>query len=110
MSATEILVRMQQRRDTAAGWTSANPTLLNGELGYEKDTGKFKIGDGSTAWNSLGYIAAFAITTYPLATVDIANDAITGDKLANNITIANNLTVANMIWHDDHNQQHNAPG
>ena len=69
---------MQQRRDTAAGWTSANPTLLNGgELGYEKDT-KFKIGDGSTAWNSLGYIAAFAITTYPLATVDIANDAIAG--------------------------------
>ena len=40
----------QQRRDTAANWTSQNPTLLAGELGYETDTGYFKIGDGSTAW------------------------------------------------------------
>lgn len=84
---------MQQRRDTAANWTSNNPTLLNGEIGYETDTGYLKIGDGSTAWTSLGYIDGTKVSTYPLATVDIANDAITGDKLANDITIANNLTV-----------------
>ena len=84
---------MQQRRDTAANWTSNNPTLLNGEIGYETDTGYLKIGDGSTAWNSLGYIDGTKVSTYPLATVDIANDAITGDKLANDITIANDLTV-----------------
>lgn len=58
MAATEIKVRMQQRRDTAAGWTSANPTLLNGELGFETDTYKYKLGDGSTAWNSLAYASA----------------------------------------------------
>ena len=45
--------KMQQRRDTAANWTSNNPTLSAGEIGFETDTGKFKIGDGSTAWNSL---------------------------------------------------------
>ena len=95
MAATEIKVQMQQRRDTAANWTSADPTLLSGELGYETDTGKFKVGDGTTAWTSLSYIAAFSISAYPLATVDIADDAITGDKLANDITIANNLTVTN---------------
>ena len=95
MAATEIKVQMQQRRDTAAAWTSGNPTLLSGELGYETDTGKFKIGDGATRWNSLSYIAAFAITSYPLATVDIADDAVTGAKLANDITIANDLTVTN---------------
>ena len=49
MAATTVNVQMQQRRDTAANWTSANPTLLSGELGYETDTGKFKIGDASTA-------------------------------------------------------------
>ena len=86
---------MQQRRDTASGWTSANPTLLSGEIGFETDTKKVKIGDGSTAWNSLSYYAGFSITSYPLATADIADDAITGDKLANDITIANDLTVTN---------------
>lgn len=58
MAATEIKVRMQQRRDTAAGWVSANPTLLNGELGYETDTYKYKLGDGTTAWNSLAYASS----------------------------------------------------
>ena len=85
----------KQRRDTAANWTSADPTLLAGELGYESDTGKWKVGDGSTAWTSLAYTYWSQISAYPLATADIANDAITGDKLANDITIANNLTVTN---------------
>lgn len=50
-----MAVRIQFRRGTAAEWTSANPTLVAGELGYETDTTKFKIGDGSTAWTALGY-------------------------------------------------------
>ena len=93
MAATEIKVQMQQRRDTAANWTSADPTLLSGEFGYETDSGKFKVGNGSTAWTSLSYIPGFSISAYPLATADIADDAITGDKLANDITIAGSLTV-----------------
>jgi len=48
---------IQIRRDTAANWSSANPTLANGEQGYETDTGKMKIGNGSTAWTSLAYFA-----------------------------------------------------
>jgi hypothetical protein len=47
--------RLQNRRDTAANWTSNNPTLAAGELGLETDTTKYKIGDGTTAWNSLAY-------------------------------------------------------
>jgi hypothetical protein len=46
---------IQVRRDTAANWTSTNPTLASGEMGFETDTGKFKIGTGSTAWTSLLY-------------------------------------------------------
>lgn len=49
------IVRIQLRRDTAADWTSANPVLAEGEMGIETDTDQFKIGDGATAWNSLGY-------------------------------------------------------
>jgi hypothetical protein len=52
-----MAVQIQIRRGTAANWTSANPTLAEGELGYETDTGKLKAGDGSTAWTSLSYIA-----------------------------------------------------
>lgn len=46
---------MQQRRGTAAQWTTAATVLLAGEIGFETDTGKFKIGDGTTAWASLAY-------------------------------------------------------
>jgi hypothetical protein len=50
-----ILQRMQQRRYTAAQWVTSNDVLLQGELGIELDTAKWKLGDGTTAWNSLGY-------------------------------------------------------
>jgi hypothetical protein len=46
---------IQLRRGTAAQWTTANPTLSAGEVGFETDTGKFKIGTGSTAWTALVY-------------------------------------------------------
>jgi hypothetical protein len=46
---------IQIRRDTAANWTAANPTLADGQFGYERDTGKLKVGDGATAWTSLAY-------------------------------------------------------
>jgi hypothetical protein len=45
----------QFRRGIATSWTSANTVLLDGELGLESDTLKFKIGNGVTAWNALGY-------------------------------------------------------
>jgi hypothetical protein len=46
---------IQMRRDTAANWTTANPTLALGEMGLETDTNLFKIGDGTTAWTSRVY-------------------------------------------------------
>jgi len=48
---------LQLRRDTAANWTSNDPTLAAGEIGVETDTLKFKIGDGSTTWVALAYAA-----------------------------------------------------
>jgi hypothetical protein len=52
--------RMQQRRGTSSQWTSANPKLASGEIGFETNTGKFKIGDGEQFWNDLGYYASAA--------------------------------------------------
>lgn len=45
----------QFRGGTAAEWSSANPVLLDREIGVETDTKKLKIGDGATHWNSLVY-------------------------------------------------------
>jgi hypothetical protein len=50
-----MAVRFQLRRDTANNWASVNPVLALGEPGVETDTLKVKVGDGSNAWNSLGY-------------------------------------------------------
>jgi hypothetical protein len=58
-----MAVQIQLRNGTAAQWTSANPTLAVGELGVETDTGKFKVGTGSTAWNSLAYAATGTVTS-----------------------------------------------
>ena len=48
---------MQQRRGTAAQWTAANPILAAGEIGFETDTSKFKMGNGSSTWSNLTYFA-----------------------------------------------------
>jgi hypothetical protein len=54
-----MAIRMQQRRGTAAQWISLNegdgPILGAGEIGFESDTGKFKIGDGTNHWVDLDY-------------------------------------------------------
>jgi len=48
-----MAVRIQLRRDTAANWTSNNPTLREGEVGIETDTLKMKVGNGSSTWTQI---------------------------------------------------------
>ena len=47
--------RVNHRRDASGTWTSTNPTLQAGELGWESDTLRFKIGNGATNWVNLPY-------------------------------------------------------
>jgi len=49
------MTHIQQRRDDSAVWTSEDPVLFEGEAGHETDTGKWKMGDGVTAWTALPY-------------------------------------------------------
>ena len=83
---------IQVRRDTAAAWTAANTTLASGEIGYETNTGKFKIGDGS-AWSDLVYAAPKAysdLTGTPNLTVYLTTANATATYLpAANFTYAN---------------------
>ena len=83
-----VVTQIQVRRGTAAQWTSANPTLASGEWGFETDTGKVKIGDGSTAWNSEPYIGGGDVTLTGVQT--LTNKTLTAPI----ITIATNAQAA----------------
>jgi len=95
--------KIQIRRGLAATWASSNPILSSGELGLETDTNKVKIGNGSTAWNSLAYFydqSALSIATasatyltqaaYASASPNFATDA----ELASAIVTASAAAVA----------------
>lgn len=57
-----MVTRMQQRRDTTANWAASNPILRVGEMGYDTDVDRFKIGDGITAWLSLPFLLDAELT------------------------------------------------
>ena len=69
---------IQLRNDTAANWTSNDPTLAPGEMGLETDTNRIKFGDGSTTWNSLGYFSnsSFKYGLYTLSVNQTSNVAV----------------------------------
>lgn len=69
-------------RNTAAGFTASNPTMLIGQIGFETDTLKWKMGDGSTAWTGLSYVlgsvgahihAAIDVTVTPAGGITSTN-------------------------------------
>ena len=75
-----MATRMQQRRGTASQWTSANPVLNAGEMGWESDTNKFKIGDGTNHWNDLDYFADINSTVNPAFGSSITFEGATADS------------------------------
>jgi hypothetical protein len=81
-----VETKIQFRRDTASNWSTVNPTLAAGEIGYVTsgtDTwgkaGYFKIGDGINAWKALSLAKA--------GTADAATVATTAGKLTTPVTI-----------------------
>jgi hypothetical protein len=65
--------RIQLRRGTAANWTSVNPVLAQGEAGFEVDTNRLKIGDGTTAWAALDYFGG-DVGAIPTLLSELTND------------------------------------
>lgn len=84
--------RFRQAPYTAAQLTAENPVLLEGEIMYERDTGKYKIGDGVTVWNSLPYKSGEAVKSAPFVT-QYYGSAITTNKVN---YIVNNRYTANV--------------
>lgn len=87
--AENVKTRILLRSDIASAWTAANPVLLKGEVGIEYNPAvapaegrviKIKIGDGTTAWNALGYVADYD------ASITAINEQITTLNGADNVT------------------------
>ena len=86
-----VNARLQIWSDTAANFTSANPTLASGQWAMETDTGKVKLGDGSTVWTGLGYYSQTYAT-------DVWIPSITGFSSAPTVTVANYTRIGNVCF------------
>ena len=101
--------RIKTRRDTGANWTTTNPVLLDGEIGYDKTAKKAKIGDGVATWTALPYLttldyndlsnkpAATDLSTY--ATTASVNTALAAYTQTANLdaTYATDADVASLL-------------
>lgn len=79
--------QIQMRRGTAAEWTSSNPVLATGEFGYETDTGKLKVGNGTSAWSVIAYVNEVSSDTTPQLAGNL-------DVNGNSIVSASNGNIA----------------
>lgn len=94
MAEKIVNVKLRLRTDSADNWININPVLLLGEVGFEEDTGRIKIGNGKSAWNVLPYFRSESATTgamqkqvilnyaFPIGSVKItSNNKNPGDSL-----------------------------
>lgn len=79
-------VQIQLRNDTAVNWTTANPVMALGEFGLERDTNQFKIGNGTSTWNTLPYGGIAGETGPTGATGETGPTGLTGETGATGAT------------------------
>ena len=92
-----LINRILTRSDTAANWTSANPTLAAGEAGWETDNKALKIGDGSTAWNALAYASLEQRITQAAAYTTVSGSTAL-QALFNSVAAGSLTVVGSMLY------------
>ena len=91
-------IQIQLRRGLASQWTSSNPTLAQGEVGVETDTGQFKVGTGSATWTALSYGGLLGPTGPTGAPSTVTGPTgPTGPTGAPNTTVANGTVVDSVV-------------
>lgn len=94
--------RFELHGATASEWASENPVLLEREPGVETDTGKLKIGDGATPWNSLAYVVDWSRitnkpTTFPPTIGSTGTTAMRGNAIVINPVSTDGLPDGTLI-------------
>ena len=98
-----MTTRIQLRRGTSTAWTTDNPVLALGEAGIETNTQLWKVGDGTTAWNSLPYMSGGSTPTH----IQDGTTTVAIDGPSGNVYIQ---VDDNPIWTFDTNSTFTAPG
>jgi hypothetical protein len=91
MTSFSTRVTFDHLRNSAAGFASANPVLGYGVTGLETDTGRIKVGDGTTPWNSLVYSTGSGVLSINSLTAQdmtiVGGDGVTVSSSGSEITI-----------------------
>ena len=90
-----IPTRVQILENTAAGWTTSNTVLAPGFIGLESDTLNVKIGDGRTAWTSLGYYSLGYYGLFPAGSASVILNGLTTTATAKVLTVDGNAVAVN---------------
>jgi hypothetical protein len=88
-----MATQIQFKRGTATSLQIVNPVLAAGEPCYETDTGKFKIGDGVTAWNDLAYRSVSSNATGVVGAIPVSNIVIISQADYDNIAVKDPNTI-----------------
>lgn len=76
------MTTIRNRRGTSAEWTSANPTLAVGEIGYDTTVDDFKIGNGTSTWAALAFRAAAVQSNYGYLVATFGGNGIYNERLS----------------------------
>ena len=98
---TDITAIITIRRDTSSNWTAANTILADGEFAKETNTGKIKLGNGVTAWNSLAYFTGDVKSVNGQTGIvlinEVPNGGTTGQVLAKNSNTNNDTEWVDVV-------------
>jgi hypothetical protein len=96
MEVWHNMTQIKLRRDTSANFASKNPVLGIGEPAYETDTKKLKIGDGTTAYNDLVYLAGGSSTFEVVQPLKLVDGTLTLQIDEQTIQVQDGKLVANL--------------
>ena len=116
MAQRTLTTRIILRNDTAENWgINSAKVLLKGEIGLETDTGRYKVGDGSTTWQNLAYykhITGAQATDLDTLISMLNNDEfgkvddvkVNGSTVLNPQTKEATITIAKIVYSDSQEQ------
>lgn len=89
------LTTIQLRRGTSAEWSASNNPLAMGEVGYDVTLKKFKIGDGTSLWGSLGFASILPSEFDELVDDRVSSLIVGGTNITTSYNDVNNTLTIN---------------